>query len=195
MDDWGTSIVPSGAMRSSMTSVPAGNQRVLGSRSDGIDEARQRRGRERGLRAEARTRASCRPRAGRRPRGASRTTRQTSVSPPIRCTFTFQTRGPSSSSSCRAGARAVQRLVHADGRAQLVRQPDVAQQLVGRERLLDVEQPGLVERAEARLVLGPVVAAVGVDGERDAGARERAARRRAPARASQPGATLIFTRR
>src|SRR5207244_7926983 len=40
---------------------------------------------------------------------------------------------------------------------------DVSEQIVWRERLLEVEQLGAVERAEGRLVLRPFVAAVGID--------------------------------
>ena len=68
-----------------------------------------------------------------------------------------------------------QRLVDAHRRPERLRQSDVTQQLVGRERLLDVEQPEVVERAEVRLVLGPLVPAIGIDGERHAGALERLA--------------------
>ena len=73
--------------------------------------------------------------------------------------------------------RPVQRLVDADRGPQLGREPHVPQQLLGRERLLDVEQPRVVERAQRRLVLRPGVAAVGVHGERYAGAGQRPARR------------------
>ena len=58
-------------------------------------------------------------------------------------------------------------LVEADGSLQRPTQPRVSDQLVGRERLFDVQQPRLVEQPQVALVNGPVVGPVGVDGERD----------------------------
>src|SRR2546427_2825295 len=47
------------------------------------------------------------------------------------------------------GGGVPQRLVETDGRAERLGQAGVPDQLVGRERLLDVEQAGIVERARS----------------------------------------------
>src|SRR5206468_6713699 len=73
-------------------------------------------------------------------------------------------------------ARAAQRLVEADGRTQHARQARVSHELVGAERLLEVEQARLVESAELALVLGPAVCAIRIDGERHVDPRHRVAR-------------------
>ena len=56
----------------------------------------------------------------------------------------------------------------------------MSHQLVRRQRLLDVEQSVLVERAEDGLVLRPLEGAVAVHGEREVGAGHGLACRDAP---------------
>jgi len=132
-----------------MTSAP-GRPRALGSRSEWIDEP----GRAAAARAAcepAPTRAWCPPTARRRTRGR-RTTRQTSVSPPIRCTFTFHTRGRELRDLAR-GRLAVQRFVHADGRAERPRQPTWAISSSG-QAAVRCRAARLVQRAQVRLMPG-----------------------------------------
>ena len=50
-----------------------------------------------------------------------------------------------------------------------MRQTRVPDELVGSERLLDVQESGVVEGAQRALVLGPHVRAVRIHGERDVG--------------------------
>ena len=160
----GTPIVPSGAIRSSMTSTPGPNHRVLGSRSEGWTKPGNA----------AAASAACEPSPEPDPTLPPETDDAADLGEPTHAmhlhvpdpwTVELQQLSP--------GTGTGQRFVDADGRSERLRQTDVAEQLVGSERLLDVEQPGLVERAEVRLVSGPLVAAIGVDGERHAGALER----------------------
>src|SRR2546426_10170626 len=72
---------------------------------------------------------------------------------------------------------ALERLVEADGGTQLATEPDVPHQLIGGERLLDEQEPGVVERAQGALVIRPAIGPVRVHGERQLRARHARARR------------------
>src|SRR5919205_3597364 len=67
------------------------------------------------------------------------------------------------------GTSIVQRLVHTDRGSQQITEADVTQQLVWRQRLLDVEQVVIIELAKVGLMLRPFVGPVRVNRERQAG--------------------------